>query len=95
MASAPITLALVSGGGVPSWSRPRPTCPGRNAGPTVLDPSRLWHAARTAQSQFLTPELLAELLCPALADASSRDRAVAVVDEFGQQGYLTLRSLLD
>ena len=51
--------------------------------------------ARTAQSQYLAPELLSDLLRPALERADLRDRAVALVHQFGAQGYLTLRALLD
>jgi hypothetical protein len=51
--------------------------------------------ARTAQSQYLTPELLSDLLHPALEHGDLRDRAVELVHRFGEQGYLTLRALLD
>ena len=50
---------------------------------------------RTAQSQYLTPELLSDLLGPAIGEDALHDRAVALVHEFGQQGYLTLRALLE
>lgn len=51
--------------------------------------------ARTAQSQYLAPELLSDLLVPALGHDDLHDRAVALVHQFGQQGYLALRALLD
>ena len=50
---------------------------------------------RTAQSQYLTPELLSDLLVPAIGQDALHDRALALVHEFGQQGYLTLRALLE
>jgi hypothetical protein len=51
--------------------------------------------ARTAQSQYIDPALLTRLLSTSLADPAHRARATAVVHRFGEQGYLTLRSLLD
>jgi len=43
----------------------------------------------------VAPDLLSDVLCPALDDRDLRDRAVALVHQFGEQGYLTLRALLD
>jgi hypothetical protein len=51
--------------------------------------------AHTAQSQCLAPGLLSELLRLALDKDHLRDSAVALVHQFGEQGYLTLRALLD
>jgi len=50
--------------------------------------------ARTAQSQYLDLDLMADLLRGPLANADLRERAVALVHAFGEQGYLTLRSML-
>lgn len=50
---------------------------------------------RTAQSQYLTPELLSDLLVPAIGQDALHHRAVALVHQFGEQGYLALRALLD
>jgi hypothetical protein len=50
---------------------------------------------RTAQSQYVAPELLSDMMRPALEHSDLRDRAVALVHQFGEQGYLTLRALLD
>lgn len=51
--------------------------------------------ARAAQAQYLAPVLLSDLLRPALENGDLRDRAVELVHRFGEQGYLTLRALLD
>lgn len=61
----------------------------------VVDLLEALAQARTAQSQYLTPKLLSDLLHPALEEGDLRDRAVALVHQFGEQGYLTLRALLD
>lgn len=63
--------------------------------PPVVELLEALAQARTAQSQYLASELLADLLRPALDDGDLRDRAVALVHQFGEQGYLTLRALLD
>jgi hypothetical protein len=39
--------------------------------------------ARIAHSQYLAPEVLSDLLRPALENGDRRDRAVALVHEFG------------
>jgi hypothetical protein len=51
--------------------------------------------ARTARSQYADAALLARLLEAGLTDPPLRERAVALVHSFGEQGYLTLRSVLD
>jgi hypothetical protein len=50
---------------------------------------------RTTQSQYIDPAVLSRLGEAALADPGLRERAVALVHSLGEQGYLTLRSLLD
>jgi len=50
--------------------------------------------ARTAESQHIDRALLAHLLTPGLADSALQERATALVHSFGEQGYLTLGSLL-
>jgi hypothetical protein len=50
---------------------------------------------RAAQSQHIDPALLSRLAAAALARPSLRERATAVVHSLGEQGYVTLRSLLD
>ena len=61
----------------------------------VVDLLEVLARTRTAQSQYLSPELLSDLLAPAIGQDDVHDRAVALVHEFGQQGYLDLRALLD
>ena len=50
---------------------------------------------RTVQSQRIDPGVLSRLAAAALADPGVHERAVALVHGLGEQGYVTLRSLLD
>ncbi len=61
----------------------------------VVDLLEALASAGTAQSQYVRPDLLSDLLRPALERDTLRDHAVALVHQFGEQGYLTLRALLD
>ncbi len=61
----------------------------------IIDLLEVLAQARTAQSQYLAPDLLSKLLGPALERSDLRDRAIVLVHQFGEQGYLTLRALLD
>jgi hypothetical protein len=51
--------------------------------------------ARTAMSQSIKSDSIAAVLKVALADGGQREGAADLVHRFGEQGYLTLRSLLD
>jgi hypothetical protein len=50
--------------------------------------------ARTAQAQYIDPDILDNLLRRALGEPELEDRATALVHAFGEQGYVTLRGLL-
>jgi hypothetical protein len=63
--------------------------------PPVVELLEVLAQARTPQSQYLAPELLADLLRPVLDNGDLRDHAVALVHQFGEQRYLTLRALLN
>lgn len=63
--------------------------------PQVVELLEALAQARTAQSQYIPSELLANLLEPAIDSGDLHDRAVVLVHQFGEQGYLTLRDLLD
>jgi hypothetical protein len=49
----------------------------------------------TALSQNIKPDAIAGVLRAALADKARQERAADLVHRFGEQGYLTLRGLLD
>ena len=50
---------------------------------------------RTAISQNIKPDSIAAVLKLGLADEGQREGAADLVHRFGEQGYLTLRGLLD
>jgi hypothetical protein len=50
--------------------------------------------ARTAQAQYIDPDVLANLLRRALSAPGLTERATALVHTFGEQGYVALRGLL-
>lgn len=51
--------------------------------------------SRTAMPQNMKADSIAAVLEAGLADEGQRERAADLVHRFGEQGYLTLRSLLD
>lgn len=51
--------------------------------------------SRTAVPQNIKADSIAAVLKAGLADDGARERAADLVHRFGEQGYLTLRSLLD
>lgn len=69
------------------------------ADPALLEPALdLLDAlaqSRAAMAQNIKPGAIAAVLETALADQERREQAADLVHRFGEQGYLTLRSLLD
>lgn len=49
----------------------------------------------TLGANHVDPDVLRRLIKPALASADLRERAIALVHRLGEQGYITLRGLLD
>jgi hypothetical protein len=70
-----------------------------DADPTIIEPVlelvEALTGTRAAQGQYIQADILARLLEPPLAQPHLRERAIGIVHALGEQGYLTLRSLLD
>lgn len=63
--------------------------------PAAMEVVEAIAACRAAPAPVLPAEVLSGLLSAGLGEATTRDSAATLVHEFGEQGYLTLRSLLE